>query len=185
MTTPRPAAATRRARKIALLFAFGFAVAAPLAAQDTTEVTTEFFPAKHQTLVRMGKLSLDDESKLGAFYSFAGQAQQAPVPELTLHVVHSGAQWAYLEGYDVVIVLDDKTRIPLPRARRVASVGEGFTLEQIFIALPRAQADQIAHAQKVRMQVGPKQFVWTDSLQQTFREISARADGAATSAATR
>ena len=163
-------------RRIAFLLAL--AIAAPLGAQATAPISTEFFPAKGQTLVRMGKLSLDDENRLGAFYSFAGQAQQAPVPELTLHVVHSGAQWAYLAGYDVVMLLDDKTRIPLPRARRVASVGEGFTLEQIFIAVPREQAEQIAHARKVEMMVGPREFVWTDTLQQAFRQMSALADGA-------
>lgn len=180
--TPRAAAAASRpramrvTRNIALVFALAFATR--VRAQGSGDITTEFFPAKHQTLVRMGKLSLDDESKLGAFYSFDGQAQQAAVPELTLHFVHSGEQWAYIGGYDVVIVLDGKTRIPLPRTRRVASVGEGFTLEQIFIALPRAQAEQIASAKKVEMHVGPNVFTWTDSLDKTFREISARADGA-------
>jgi hypothetical protein len=156
------------------------AIAAPLSAQGTTsDITTEFFGKKDQTLVRMGKVPLDRENQLGAFYAYAGRAQQAPVQEMTLHFVRSGAQWAYAYDYNVVVLLDDKTRIPLPRARRAASVGEGFALEQIFIAVSRDQASQIAHAQKVQMNVGPKAFVWTDSLQRAFREMSALADGGA------
>jgi hypothetical protein len=177
-----PDAATRRALRgtragwrIALLLAF--AITTRLGAQDTSEVTTEFFGAKNQTLVRMGKLSLDSENQLGAFYSFAGRAQQAPVPELTLHFVRSGAQWAYAYDYNVVVVLDDKTRMPLPRARRSTSVGEGYMLEQIFIPVSREQAARIAQARKVQMNVGTKAFVWTDSLQQAFRQMSALAGG--------
>lgn len=162
-------------RVIALLFAL--AAALPLSAQGTADITTEFFGRKNQTLVRMGKVPLDHENQLGAFYSFVGAAQQAPVPELVLHFVRSGSQWAYAYDYSVVVVLDDKTRMPLPRARRATSVGEGYTLEQIFIAVTREQAAQIAHAQKVRMSVGPRAFVWTDSLQRAFREMNTLAEG--------
>src|SRR3954463_6647338 len=87
-------------RGVALLFAL--VVTTRLGAQATPEVTTEFFGAKGQTLVRMGKIPLDGENQLGAFYTFAGRAQQAPVAELTLHFVRSGAQWAYASGHDVV-----------------------------------------------------------------------------------
>ena len=161
--------------RVALLLAF--ALTTRLGAQDTSDVTTEFFGAKNQTLVRMGKLSLDGQNQLGAFYSFAGRAQQAPVPELTLHFVRSGSQWAYAYDYNVVVVLDDKTRMPLPRARRSTSVGEGYRLEQIFIAVSREQAAQIAQARKVQMNVGTSAFVWTDSLQRAFRQMSAMAGG--------
>lgn len=178
----RAVTGTRASRAIALLLVLATAIAAPLSAQGTADITTEFFGKKNQTLVRMGKVPLDHENQLGAFYTFVGAAQQAPVPEMTLHFVRSGAQWAYAYDYSVVVVLDDKTRMPLPRARRATSVGEGYTLEQIFIAVSREQAAQIAHAQKVQMSVGPRAFIWTDSLQRAFREMSSLADGRAPSA---
>lgn len=161
----------------ALLLALG--AAARLGAQASPDVSTEFLQSRGQTLVTMGKMALDRESKLGAFYAFAGRTQQAPVPELTLHLVHSGAQWAFAYDHTVVLVLDDKSRMPLPRALRSASVGEGYMLEQIMMPLSREQAAQIAQARKVEMKVGSNNFVWSDTLQRAFRQIVASAGGSA------
>ena len=150
-----------------------------LAAQGRSDLTTEFLQSRGQTLVEMGKMPLDRESKLGAFYGFAGRVQQAPVPEVTLHLVRSSTQWAYAYDHTVVLVLDDKSRMPLPRARRSSSVGEGYILEQIMMPLSREQAAQIAQARKVEMKVGSSAFVWSDTLQRAFRQMVASAGGSA------
>lgn len=150
-----------------------------LGAQASPHVTTEFLPSRGQTLVEMAKMPLDRESKLGAFYGFTGRVQPVPAPELTLHLVHSSAQWAYALDHTVVLVLDDRSTMPLPRARRSTSVGEGYQLEQIMMTLSREQAAQIAQAKKVEMKVGGRAFVWSDTLQQAFRQIVASAGGSA------
>lgn len=82
-------------------------------------------------------------------------------------------------AYDhtVVLVLGDRSRVPLPRAIRSATVGDGYMLEQIMMTLSREQAAQIAQARKVEMKVGSNAFVWSDTLQRAFREIVATADG--------
>jgi len=163
------------------MIAGALAAAAPLGAQGMHEISAEYRPARNETFVRMKKLPLDGENQIGAFYAYSGHTQQAPANEVTVHVVHSGAAWAYAAGYDVVVVLDGNTRVPLTRAQRATSVGEGYVLEQLFIAVPRQQATQIAQAQKVEMKVGGRDFTWSDSLQQAFREIAASAGtGAAT-----
>ena len=150
-----------------------------LGAQGSPDLTTEFLQSRGQTLVEMGKLPLDRESKLGAFYAFAGRTQQAPVPEVTLHLVRSATQWAFAYDHTVVLVLDDKSSMPLPRARRSTSVGEGYMLEQIMMPLSRAQAAQIAQARKVEMKVGSNAFVWSDTLQRAFRQMVTSAGGSA------
>ena len=153
------------------------AAAPRLGAQATTDVSTQFLQSRGQTLVEMEKKALDRESRLGAFYAFDGRTQQAPAPELTLHLVRSAAQWAWAYDHTVVLVLDDKSRVPLTRAIRSTSVGEGYMLEQIMMPLSRAQAAQVAQAHKVEMKVGSNAFVWSDTLQRAFREIVATADG--------
>jgi len=154
--------------------------AAPrLGAQASAGVTTEFLQSRGQTLVEMEKQALDHVSRLGAFYAFPGRVQQAPVPELTLHLVRSAKQWAWAYDHTVVLVLDDRSRLPLPRAVRSATVGEGYMLEQIMMPLSREQASQIAHARKVEMKVGSDAFVWSDTLQRAFREIVSTADAGA------
>ncbi|MFL5560983.1 MAG: hypothetical protein ACJ79K_05870 [Gemmatimonadaceae bacterium] len=158
---------------VALLFAAG--AATQLGAQ-ASDVRSEFNTARGQTIVEMGKKPLDSNTRLGAFYSFPGHIQQAPVPELTLQLVRSAPTWAYAYDHSVMLVLDEKTRIPMTTARRAASVGEGYTLEQIFIALSREQAAQIAQARKVEMKVGSDAFVWSDSLQRAFRTMVTSAD---------
>lgn len=159
----------------ALLLALG---AAPrLGAQATSDVTTQFLQSRGQTLVEMEKKALDSQSRLGAFYAFPGRIQQAPASELTLHLVRSSNQWAWAYDHTVVLVLDDRSRVPLPRAIRSAHVGEGYMLEQIMMPLSRAQAAQVAQAHKVEMKVGSNAFVWSDTLQRAFREIVATADG--------
>ena len=166
----------RRAYLQAALF-LALGATTRLGAQASPDVNTEFL--RGQTLVTMGKIDLDRESKLGAFYSFVGRTQQAPVPEVMLHLVHSGTQWAYAYDHTVVLVLDDKSRMPLPRAVRSSSVGEGYMLEQIMMPLSREQAAQIAQARKVEMKVGSNAFVWSDTLQRAFRQIVASAGGSA------
>ena len=168
---------TRAYWQAALFLALG---AAPrLGAQATPSVSTEFLQSRGQTLVTMEKKALDRESRLGAFYAFTGRTQQAPVPELTLHLVRSGTQWAWAYGHAVVLVLDDKRSMPLPRAIRSTTVGEGYMLEQIMMPLSREQAGQIAKAGKVEMKVGSDAFVWSDTLQRAFREMVETADGSA------
>jgi hypothetical protein len=168
-------------RRTCLQSALFLALAATtrLGAQASPDVSTEFLPSRGQTLVTMGKMPLDRESQLGAFYSFAGRTQQAPVPEVTLHLVHSGTQWAYAFDHTVILVLDDKSRMPLPRALRSSSVGEGYMLEQILMPLSREQAAQVAQAHKVEMKVGSNAFVWSDSLQRAFRQMVAQSAGGA------
>jgi len=147
---------------------------------DTTrDVSIEFLQSRGQTIVTMEKKALDPVSRLGAFYAFAGHTQQAPAPELTLHLVRSATQWAWAYDHTVVLVLDDKSRVSLPRAIRSATVGEGYMLEQIMMPLSREQAAQVAQARKVTMQVGGDAFVWSDTLQRAFREIVASAGGSA------
>jgi hypothetical protein len=154
--------------------------AAPrLGAQASADVTTEFLQSRGQTLVTMEKKALDPVSRLGAFYAFPGRIQQAPVPELTLHLVRSANQWAWAYDHTVVLVLDDRSRLPLPRAIRSSTVGEGYMLEQIMMPLSREQAAQIARARKVEMKVGSAAFVWSDTLQRAFREMVETADGSA------
>jgi hypothetical protein len=150
-----------------------------LGAQGTADVSTEFLASRGQTIVTMGKMPLDAESKLGAFYAFNGHTQQAPASELMLHLVRSASQWAWAYDHTVVLVLDDKSSVPLPRAVRSTSVGEDYMLEQIMMPLSREQAAQVAQARKVAMKVGSNEFVWSDSLQRAFRQIVASADGSA------
>ena len=169
---------TRTIAKLAMI-AGAFAAFAPLGAQDVHDISTEYRPARNETFVRMKKLALDNENQIGAFYAYSGHTQQAPVNEVTMHVVHSGAAWAYAMGYNVVVVLDGNTRVPLPRAQRATSVGDGYVLEQLFIAVPRQQAAQIAQAHKVEMKVGDRAFTWSDSLQHAFGEIAASAGAGA------
>lgn len=166
---------TRAYWQAALFLALG---AAPrLGAQATAGVTTEFLRSRGQTLVEMEKKALDSESRLGAFYAFDGRTRQTPVQELTLHLVRSSNQWAWAYDHTVVLVLDDRSRVALPRAIRSATVGEGYMLEQIMMPLSRTQAAQVAQAHKVEMKVGSNAFVWSDTLQRAFREIVATADG--------
>jgi hypothetical protein len=148
-----------------------------LRAQATADVTTQFLQSRGQTIVEMEKKALDRESRLGAFYDFSGLIQQAPAPELTLHLVRSANQWAWAYDHTVVLVHDDKSRVPLTRAIRSTSVGEGYMLEQIMMPLSHEQAAQIAKASKVEMKVGSDAFIWSDTLQRAFREIVATADG--------
>jgi hypothetical protein len=150
--------------------------ATTLGAQGSADVSSEFNTARGQTIVEMGKMPLDPNTRLGAFYGFPGHVQHAPAPELTLHLVRSAPTWAFAYDHSVMLVLDEKTRIPMTQARRAASVGEGYTLEQIFIAVSREQASQIARARRVEMKVGSSDFVWSDTLQRAFREIVASAD---------
>lgn len=165
---------TRSYLSVPLLIAL--AAATRVGAQGSTDVSAEFNTARGQTIVEMGKKPLDSNTRLGAFYAFAGHVQQAPAAELTLQLVRSAPTWAYAYDHTVMLVLDEKTRIPITTARRAASVGEGYTLEQIFIAVSREQASQIAQARKVEMKVGSDAFVWSDSLQHAFREIVTSAD---------
>lgn len=153
------------------------ATAPRLGAQATPDVSTEFVQSRGQTIVTMAKIPLDAESRLGAFYGFAGRTQQAPASELTLHLVHSGSQWAWAYDHTVTLILDDRSSVALPRAIRSTTVGEGYMLEQVMMPLSREQAEQVAHAHKVAMKVGASQYVWSDSLQRAFREIVASADG--------
>ena len=150
-----------------------------LGAQASAAVSSEFVEARGQSIVTMDKMPLDAESRLGAFYGFAGRIQNAPAKELTLHLVRSGTQWAWAYDYTVVLILDDKSRMPLPRALRSTSVGEDYMLEQIMMPLSREQAAQIAQAHKVEMKVGSNDFVWSDTLQRAFRQIVEAADGSA------
>jgi len=170
---------TRAYWKAALFLALGATtrLAAQGTAQATSDVTTEFLQSRGQTLVTMEKQALDPQSKLGAFYGFPGRTQQAPAAELTLHLVRSGTQWAWAYDHTVVLVLDDKSRVSVPRAIRSATVGEGYMLEQIMMPMSREQAAQVAQARKVEMKVGSDAFVWSDSLQRAFRQIVASADG--------
>ena len=149
------------------------------AISTSPDISTEFLPSRGQTIVTMEKQPLDPESRLGAFYAFAGRIQQAPASELTLHLVRSATQWAWAYDHTVVLVLDDKSRVPLPRAIRSTSVGEDYMLEQILMPLSRDQAAQIAQAHKVEMKIGGNAFVWSDTLQRAFREIVATAGGPA------
>ena len=158
------------------------AAAPRLGAQASADLSTEFLPSRGQTLVEMEKKPLDRVSRLGAFYSFPGRTQQAPVPELTLHLVRSSNQWAWAYDHTVVLVLDDKSRLPLPRALRSTHVGEGYMLEQIMMTLSREQATQVAKASKVEMKVGSDAFVWSDTLQRAFRQMVESADGGSGSA---
>lgn len=175
MTRFTDVAMTRAYLPAALLFAL--AAAPRLHAQAPTSVSTEFLQSRGQTLVEMEKKPLDSQSRLGAFYAFPGRVQQAPAQELTLHLVRSASQWAWAYDHTVVLVLDGKSRIPVPRALRSTSVGEGYMLEQIMMTLSRDQAAQIAKASKVEMKVGSDAFVWSDTLQRAFREMVASADG--------
>lgn len=145
-------------------------------AQVSADVSSEFNTPRGQTIVEMAKKPLDSNTRLGAFYSFPGHIQQAPVPELTLHLVRSAPTWAFAYDHSVMLVLDDKTRLPFAQAKRATSVGEGYALEQIFFAVSRDQASQIAQAHKVEMKVGSSAFVWSDSLQHAFREMVSSAD---------
>lgn len=153
--------------------------AAPRIGAQATGVSAEFNTARGQTIVEMGKMPLDPNTRLGAFYAFPGHIQQAPAAELTLHLVRSAPTWAFAYDHSVTLVLDDKTRLPITEAKRAASVGEGYTLEQIFIAVSREQASQIAQARKVEMKVGSSAFVWSDSLQHAFRAMVTSADAGA------
>jgi hypothetical protein len=155
------------------------AAAPRLGAQATPNVSTQFLPSRGQTLVEMDKKPLDAQARLGAFYAFPGQVQQAPAPELTLHLVRSSNQWAWAYDHTVILVLDGKSRLPFPRAIRSTHVGEGYMLEQIMMTLSREQAAQIANARKVEMKVGSDAFVWSDTLQAAFREMVASAGGSA------
>ena len=166
---------TRAYWQAALFFAL--CTAPRLGAQATSDVTSEFLQSRGQTLVEMEKKALDAESRLGAFYAFPGRTRQAPVSELTLHLVRSANQWAWAYDHTVVLVLDDRSRVAFPRAIRSATVGEGYRLEQIMMTLSREQAAQIAQARKVEMKVGSNAFVWSDTLQRAFREMVASADG--------
>jgi hypothetical protein len=159
---------------VALLLALG--ATSRLGAQASADVSSEFNTPRGQTIVEMGKKPLDSNTRLGAFYAFPGHIQQAPASELTLHLVRSAPTWAYAYDHSVVLVLDEKTRIPFAQAKRATSVGEGYNLEQIFIAVSREQASQIAQARKVEMKVGSSAYVWSDSLQHAFREIVTSAD---------
>lgn len=161
----------------ALLLAVG--ATTRLGAQGSPDLSTEFVQSRGQTLVKMEKVALDHESQLGAFYTFVGRTQQAPVTEVTLHLVHSGAQWAYAYDHTVVLVLDDKSQMPLPRAQRTSSVGEGYMLEQIMMTISRDQAARIAQARKVEMKVGSNSYVWSDTLQRAFQRVVTSAGGAA------
>jgi hypothetical protein len=168
----------RRAYYRAALF-LALGAATRLGAQGHADVSTEFLQSRGQTIVTMEQVQLDPESRLGAFYAFAGRTQQVPVPELTLHFIRSGAQWAYAYDHTVVLVLDEKSRVPLSRALRSTSVGEGYVLEQIMMPLSREQAAKIAQARTVEMRVGSNAFVWSDTLQRAFRQMVASAGGSA------
>lgn len=156
--------------------ALALALATPLSAQHAPDVTTEFDSVRHRTIVTMAKVPLDREHELGAFYEYNGREQQAAVPEFTLHFVHMGAQWAYIYAGDPVLLLDDRTRMPLTRVTRAMKAGNGYVLEQMFLFISLAQASQIAQAHKVAMAVGTNQFVWSDSLHGAFRHMTAVAE---------
>ena len=101
------------------MFAGALAAVAPLGAQGMQDISAEYRPARNETFVRMKKLPLDNENQIGAFYvRILGHTQKAPANEVTVHVVHSGAAWAYAAGYDVVVVLDG---IGQPARRRARS----------------------------------------------------------------
>lgn len=159
---------------VALVIALG--ATGRLGAQVSANVSSEFNTPRGQTIVEMAKKPLDSHTRLGAFYSFPGHIQQSPAPELTLHLVRSAPTWAFAYDHSVMLVLDDRTRLPFAQAKRATSVGEGYTLEQIFVAVSREQASQIAQARKVEMKVGSSAFVWSDSLQHAFREMVSSAD---------
>lgn len=154
-------------------------VSGRLGAQGSADVSSEFNAPRGQTIVEMGKKPLDSNTRLGAFYAFPGHVQQAPATELTMHIVRSAPTWAFAYDHNVMLVLDGKTRLPFTEAKRATSVGEGYALEQIFFAVSREQASQIAQAHKVEMTVGASAFVWSDSLQHAFREIVTSAGGTA------
>ena len=159
---------------VALLVAVS--AATRVGAQGSAVVSSEFNVPRGQTIVEMGKMPLDQNTRLGAFYSYPGHVQQAPASELTMHIVRSAATWAFAYDHTVMLVLDDKTRLPFAEAKRATSVGEGYALEQIFFAVSRDQASQIAQAHKVEMKVGSSAFVWSDSLQHAFRAMVTSAD---------
>jgi Zn finger protein HypA/HybF involved in hydrogenase expression len=162
---------------VALVLALG--ATSRMEAQVSADVSSEFNVPRGQTIVEMAKKSLDQSTRLGAFYSYPGHVQQAPASELTLHIVRSAPTWAFAYDHTVMVILDDRTRLPFAEAKRATSVGEGYTLEQIFFAVSRDQASQIAQAHKVEMKVGSSAFVWSDSLQHAFREMVTSADAGA------
>ena len=162
---------------MAVTLALALGTAGRLDAQVSAEVSSEFNAPRGQTIVEMGKKPLDSNTRLGAFYAFPGHVQQAPATELTMQIVRSAPTWAFAYDHSVMLVLDDKTRLPFAQAKRATSVGEGYALEQIFFAVSRDQASQIAQAHKVQMTVGSSAFVWSDSLQHAFREMVTSAGG--------
>lgn len=147
-------------------------LSARLGAQTTVDVTTEFDSVRNRTIVTMEKVPLDRENELGAFYAYDGRAQSAAVPEFTLHFVHMGPQWAYIYAGDPVLMLDDRTPLPLTRVKRAMRAGDGYVLEQMFLFVSLEQAAQIAQARKVAMTVGNNQFVWSDTLHGAFRHMT-------------
>ena len=163
--------------RVALILATGAATSA--GAQSTPNVSSEFNTPRGQTIVEMAKIPLDSNTRLGAFYGFAGRVQQAPASELTLHIVRTAPTWAFAYDHSVMLVLDETTRLPIALSTRTATVGEGYALEQVLFAVSHDQASRIARAHKVEMRVGSSAFVWSDVLQQAFREIVASSDGGA------
>lgn len=152
--------------------AFALAISVRLGAQTTADVTTEFDSVRNRTIVTMEKVPLDRENELGAFYAYDGRAQSAAVPEFTLHFVHMGQQWSYIYAGDPVLMLDDRTPIPLTRVTRAMRAGDGYVLEQMFLFLSLEQAARIARARKVAMTVGSNQFVWSRTLHDAFRHMT-------------
>ena len=163
--------------RVALILAMGATTRA--GAQGTPNVSSEFNAPRGQTIVEMAKMPLDSNTRLGAFFGFAGHVQQAPASELTLHIVRTAPTWAFAYDHSVMLVLDGTTRIPIALSTRSTTVGDGYALEQVLFAVSREQASQVARAHKVEMRVGSSGFVWSDALQQAFREIVATADGGA------
>ena len=154
-------------------------LSARLGAQTTADVTTEFDSVRNRTIVTMEKVPLDREHELGAFYAYDGRVQSTAVPEFTLHFVHMGPQWAYIYAGDPVLLLDDRTRMPLTRVTRAMRAGNGYVLEQMFFFLSLEQAARIAQARKVAMTVGSDQFVWSDTLHVAFRRMTQFANATA------
>jgi hypothetical protein len=135
-----------------------------------------------RTFVTVGPFFLDHDLldpnnnfQMASGFSFAGASQSQPVEQYQLIFLSSDEDWKFSDNSDLKAIVDGE-RMALGEASRKSKVdstwmGEVKTKETLLIDVPADVFNKIAHAKKVEMRLGKKEFKIKEEHRHAFRDL--------------
>lgn len=108
--------------------------------------------------------------RVNLYVFFKGEKQTGEADAAMLVFRSASSDWEYLKN-NLLIILVDGARLDIGRAIRDSSIGKNGVTETLMYAMPFADAQRLADASKVEVQIGRFEGTFTNDAHKMVRAV--------------